>query len=85
MGLYGCHATDVTPHDSEWMSDKAVLRTRTVKVSNASCITLTISQQIVIEEGRVWIGKRVSLLQDLLLKNLFKIFISALFGSGEKL
>ena len=85
MGLKGCHATDVTPHDSEWMSDKAVLRTRTVKVSSASYITLNISQQIFTEEGGVWIGKQVSLLQDLVFKNLFKIFISGLFGSGEKL
>ena len=85
MGLNGCHATDMTPHDSERRNDKAALRTRTVKVSNASYITLNISQQISIEEGGVWIGKQVSLLQGLLFKNLFKMFISGLFGSGEKL
>ena len=85
MELNGCHATDMTPHDSERMNDKAVLRTRTVKVFNASYITLNISQQIFIEEGGVWIGKQVSLLQGLLFKNLFKMFISGLFGSGEKL
>ena len=66
----------------EWQS---CAKDKNCEISSASYIPLNISQQIFIEEGGVWIGKQVSLLQDLLFKNLFKIFISGLFGSGEKL